>query len=249
MWLIWFYHFLCIEILKTEFKIKIIFIKLLIIIMTENIFIKFRLQKLWNWVQIDRDYDDTETKQLWKKLKQKIPEFFVGIEIRPSLLHGDLWSGNAGQVDGKPGKILIEIDFEGQLLTNENQTLLSPCTESLLRIKNKPRFWSISYFQKIKRLFHPNIFDFHFSRFRRGLVLRSPRVRPGHRRNVRWIRIRILFRLPQNHSETIGIRKKAPALSTLPLSQSLVCSFEMNSEHSDRQKYYLMFTIKLFVIS
>jgi len=59
----------------------------------------------YNRIQIDSDYDDADAKKFWPKLKQKIPEFFVGIQVKPSLLHGDLWSGNAGQVDGKPGKL------------------------------------------------------------------------------------------------------------------------------------------------
>ena len=29
-------------------------------------------------------------------------DFFQGIDIKPSLLHGDLWSGNYGQVDSNP---------------------------------------------------------------------------------------------------------------------------------------------------
>ena len=40
-------------------------------------------------------------------MKCIIPEFFQGIDVKPSLLHGDLWSGNAGTVDGNPGQISI----------------------------------------------------------------------------------------------------------------------------------------------
>ena len=46
---------------------------------------------------------DNEAKSLWRELKAIMPQFFEGIEVKPSLLHGDLWSGNAGTVDGKPG--------------------------------------------------------------------------------------------------------------------------------------------------
>ena len=48
--------------------------------------------------------EDAEAQKLWQKLKLKIPELFVDLNIKPSLLHGDLWSGNAGTVDGKPGR-------------------------------------------------------------------------------------------------------------------------------------------------
>jgi fructosamine-3-kinase len=46
---------------------------------------------------------DTDAQQLWSKLKPKVPEFFSGVRVKPALLHGDLWSGNAGQAEGKPG--------------------------------------------------------------------------------------------------------------------------------------------------
>ena len=50
---------------------------------------------------------DEEAKQLWEKMKCIIPEFFKDIDVKPSLLHGDLWSGNAGTVDGNPGYMMI----------------------------------------------------------------------------------------------------------------------------------------------
>lgn len=39
----------------------------------------------------------------WPRLKNIIPKFFDGIEVKPSLVHGDLWSGNAAQTNSKPG--------------------------------------------------------------------------------------------------------------------------------------------------
>ena len=56
--------------------------------------------------QMDLIKDD-EAHKLWKKLKDNIPKLFTGLDIKPSLLHGDLWSGNAGTVDGNPGKIIL----------------------------------------------------------------------------------------------------------------------------------------------
>ena len=49
-------------------------------------------------------YHDREVKELWLKLKSKIPDFFKEIKVEPSLLHGDLWSGNAGEDSNGPGK-------------------------------------------------------------------------------------------------------------------------------------------------
>jgi len=39
----------------------------------------------------------------------KMPEWFKGIQgtIKPSILHGDLWSGNIGTVDGKAWPLVI----------------------------------------------------------------------------------------------------------------------------------------------
>ena len=48
-------------------------------------------------------YGDTETRSLWSRLQLKIPEFFKGMDIKTSLLHGDLWSGNAAETEDGPG--------------------------------------------------------------------------------------------------------------------------------------------------
>ena len=51
---------------------------------------------------LKRDGGDAEAERLWAKLKERIPTFFEGIgEVKPSLLHGDLWSGNAGAVNDR----------------------------------------------------------------------------------------------------------------------------------------------------
>ena len=46
--------------------------------------------------------DDSELEKVWPKLKDKMPDFFQDIQVQPSLLHGDLWSGNAGSVGSEP---------------------------------------------------------------------------------------------------------------------------------------------------
>ncbi|XP_064392906.1 ketosamine-3-kinase-like [Halichondria panicea] len=45
---------------------------------------------------------ETEARILLDKLKQKIPAMFEGLEVVPSLLHGDLWSGNFDETDDYP---------------------------------------------------------------------------------------------------------------------------------------------------
>lgn len=47
--------------------------------------------------------EDQELRDLWTKLKAKTPEYFAGLDIKPSLLHGDLWGGNVGEIDSGPG--------------------------------------------------------------------------------------------------------------------------------------------------
>ncbi len=49
-------------------------------------------------------HGDAEASTLWQKLQKQIPKIFEDIpEVRPSLMHGDLWSGNVGQAEGKAG--------------------------------------------------------------------------------------------------------------------------------------------------
>ncbi|KAG8225553.1 hypothetical protein J437_LFUL002069 [Ladona fulva] len=47
-------------------------------------------------------HSDRELIDLWSQLQLVIPNFFQGIEVKPSLLHGDLWSGNAAETDEGP---------------------------------------------------------------------------------------------------------------------------------------------------
>ncbi|XP_068678289.1 ketosamine-3-kinase-like [Montipora foliosa] len=51
---------------------------------------------------IDKEYSDAEARSLWSKLKPRIPEFFKDVDVKPSLLHGDLWSGNVAETDEGP---------------------------------------------------------------------------------------------------------------------------------------------------
>ncbi|VDK80177.1 unnamed protein product [Anisakis simplex] len=42
--------------------------------------------------------------QLWPELERKIPTYFEGCKkIVPSILHGDLWSGNYSYCPDGPG--------------------------------------------------------------------------------------------------------------------------------------------------
>ncbi|CAH1800412.1 unnamed protein product [Owenia fusiformis] len=63
----------------------------------------FTRQKLQQQLDlIEKEYGDREARELWPQLLRKIPDFFKGIDIKPALLHGDLWGGNLGECDTGP---------------------------------------------------------------------------------------------------------------------------------------------------
>lgn len=47
-------------------------------------------------------YHDREASELWSLLVNKVPSFFEGLDIRPALLHGDLWGGNVAEYEDGP---------------------------------------------------------------------------------------------------------------------------------------------------
>ena len=51
-------------------------------------------------------YGDRELKELWSELQLVMDVFFKDVEIVPSLLHGDLWSGNAAETESGPGNLI-----------------------------------------------------------------------------------------------------------------------------------------------
>jgi protein-ribulosamine 3-kinase len=51
---------------------------------------------------VERNYGDREATELWSRLQRCIPAMFSEVDVVPSLLHGDLWSGNAGEADQEP---------------------------------------------------------------------------------------------------------------------------------------------------
>jgi protein-ribulosamine 3-kinase len=48
-------------------------------------------------------YNNKAARELWSQLLPKLPKFFEGLEIKPALLHGDLWGGNVGETATEPG--------------------------------------------------------------------------------------------------------------------------------------------------
>lgn len=71
----------------------------------ESFFARNRLAEQMSLIQ--ENYGDRQCLELWSGLQIVIPLFFKefhekGKQIRPSLLHGDLWSGNAAETDNGP---------------------------------------------------------------------------------------------------------------------------------------------------
>ncbi|NGX57387.1 MAG: hypothetical protein K940chlam3_00278 [Chlamydiae bacterium] len=52
---------------------------------------------------IEEKYSDTDLLEMAEPLLNRFPDLFAGLEVKPSLLHGDLWGGNtAALADGTP---------------------------------------------------------------------------------------------------------------------------------------------------
>ena len=51
---------------------------------------------------VEKEYGDREAAELWPKLQRAIPKMFEGLDVKPALVHGDLWSGNVGECPSGP---------------------------------------------------------------------------------------------------------------------------------------------------
>ncbi|XP_054710439.1 ketosamine-3-kinase-like [Uloborus diversus] len=60
-------------------------------------------QRLGHQLQlIETNFGDREARELWSELSLKLSKFFKDIVVVPSLLHGDLWSGNVAEINEGP---------------------------------------------------------------------------------------------------------------------------------------------------
>ncbi|KAK7474333.1 hypothetical protein BaRGS_00034381, partial [Batillaria attramentaria] len=55
---------------------------------------------------------DRTVRVLWSQALPKVSRLFHGLEIRPSLLHGDLWDGNVAEDSYGPGNLKIQYSFD-----------------------------------------------------------------------------------------------------------------------------------------
>lgn len=63
----------------------------------------FSRQKLEQQIDLlQTECQDRKLAECWSELQLKLPKLFKDIEIKPALLHGDLWSGNAAETATGP---------------------------------------------------------------------------------------------------------------------------------------------------
>lgn len=70
---------------------------------------------------------------LGEKLLDNLEVLFEGVEVKPSVLHGDLWSGNIGGVSGEPIIFGGWMDGEGgQIWYRRGWDVVSPVHQTTL---------------------------------------------------------------------------------------------------------------------
>ncbi|XP_014673529.1 PREDICTED: ketosamine-3-kinase-like [Priapulus caudatus] len=52
--------------------------------------------------RLQEEKNEKEAPELWSKLQLKFPSFFENVDIKPALLHGDLWGGNVAEYADGP---------------------------------------------------------------------------------------------------------------------------------------------------
>jgi len=70
----------------------------------------YRERRLGNMLRL---VNDSSLNKLGERLLPKLGKFFEGVQVRPSLLHGDIWSGNYSSVKGGGWSILDPAVYYG----------------------------------------------------------------------------------------------------------------------------------------
>lgn len=55
---------------------------------------------------LEKNYGDREARSLWSQVVPRLSQFFKDLDIKPALLHGDLWNGNAAE--DKDGPVVFD---------------------------------------------------------------------------------------------------------------------------------------------
>nr|XP_039262138.1 ketosamine-3-kinase-like [Styela clava] len=66
-----------------------------------NFYLQNRLKPQLDMVE--QKYHDSEARKLWPDVEHNFPKLFPSsLKIKPALLHGDLWGGNAAELENEP---------------------------------------------------------------------------------------------------------------------------------------------------
>ncbi|XP_047118459.1 fructosamine-3-kinase-like isoform X3 [Schistocerca piceifrons] len=66
----------------------------------QTFFVRHRLS--YQFRLLEENYADAEARELWSQLLRKLPQFFEGADIKPSLLHGNLQRDNIAETNTHP---------------------------------------------------------------------------------------------------------------------------------------------------
>lgn len=65
--------------------------------------------------------------ELGAEVLERMPQWFEDIDpIKPSILHGDLWSGNIGTVDGEPSAFDPAVYYGGGRCSSKEVKTVDP---------------------------------------------------------------------------------------------------------------------------
>ena len=73
--------------------------------------VKFYARKIEQQIQYLKG--DREASDLWSQVLPKLDTLFKDVDVKPALLHGDLWSGNAAADQSGPGKGTLQMLVHG----------------------------------------------------------------------------------------------------------------------------------------
>lgn len=66
----------------------------------------FYAKKIEKHINMVEKAGDRQARELWNKVLAKWSDFFEGIEIKPAIVHGDLWGGNVSE--NKDGPVIFD---------------------------------------------------------------------------------------------------------------------------------------------
>uniref|UniRef100_S4R557 protein-ribulosamine 3-kinase n=1 Tax=Petromyzon marinus TaxID=7757 RepID=S4R557_PETMA len=106
---------------------------------------------------IEKDYGERETRELWSRLQVRKLFHSRDVEVVPALLHGDLWTGNAAEINEGP-VIFDPASFYGH--SEYELAIAGACSRSFSSTLHSsyhaliPKSQGFGKSQKLQQLFH-----------------------------------------------------------------------------------------------